>query len=403
MKLSLGITVFGLSNISLHLTIASVPTNNILSKNEDIVNGSCTEDVGCAHCVNRNGNKEILYIDPADPTTYSMKWDEISPYVKKYYGGLGWTQKYWDKEEDPIGVNPYDVSWAELQPKQRSALEFFGWNQVDFTEFMVTGVASHDNPPNDCTKLWQELIPSEKNAAFDLGFNETTWHRVIPPPGTPFKPEKMRLSLPATEKFDFDYLAELDIDVEVCELDDNEGDDEFGCDKVISMKEFIKEVVEDDLDDHYLKYEDTDIFKDVIDKKIGSIVRQDFKSALKSQGMFLPEWEPINMDSRNWVLLVGADETYTRLHLDWDAFNFLWVLEGRKRIILIPNTGQYECKVYLKGHSCWPDIDIFNSELPPEAVVVELGPGEGVSIPYQSWHAVQNLDATIAYGFRIIY
>ena len=40
-------------------------------------------------------------------------------------------------------------------------------------------------------------------------------------------------------------------------------------------------------------------------------------------------------------------------------------------------------------------------ELPDDAVVMEIGAGEGVMLPYLCWHAVQNLEATEAYGLRV--
>ena len=50
---------------------------------------------------------------------------------------------------------------------------------------------------------------------------------------------------------------------------------------------------------------------------------------------------------------------------------------------------------YVMGWNAIPDY-----ELPDDAAVMEIGAGEGVMLPYLCWHAVQNLEATEAYGLH---
>ena len=77
-----------------------------------------------------------------------------------------------------------------------------------------------------------------------------------------------------------------------------------------------------------------------------------------------------------------------------------------KRIIVIPNdestAGMFKCSSAVSRNSCWPGVDILHSEtLPPGAQEFILRPGEALMVPYLAWHAVENLEASVAYGFRI--
>ena len=40
--------------------------------------------------------------------------------------------------------------------------------------------------------------------------------------------------------------------------------------------------------------------------------------------------------------------------------------------------------------------------LPKLAMEIELGPGQGLAIPYLAWHAVENLVPTLAYSVRVL-
>eukprot|EP00978_Attheya_sp_CCMP212_P043725 scaffold290251_cov61-Attheya_sp.AAC.1 len=49
-------------------------------------------------------------------------------------------------------------------------------------------------------------------------------------------------------------------------------------------------------------------------------------------------------------------------------------------------------------YSVWPEVDILNGPLPEHAQEFILEKGEGIQIPYFTWHAVQNLEPCISYG-----
>jgi hypothetical protein len=46
-------------------------------------------------------------------------------------------------------------------------------------------------------------------------------------------------------------------------------------------------------------------------------------------------------------------------------------------------------------------VDILSGDLPDHAMEVKLGPGDGISFHHMCWHAVQNLEPTVAFGYRI--
>jgi len=325
---------------------------------------------------------------------FNYNWEQFPPSLVNYFESAGWTKDAWnwDYEEN----SPYELFWDSLISQHKKALMVFGWIKESWDIYIDTGSVPYENTPTDCTKIWNELTSTEKTAAYDLGWDSTTWHRVVPLEDVQFNPEKINLSIPTLNKYSFDYLQDMDIDVDVCE-GSAKKDDEFSEYYITTMKQFVQDVKKGSTK-FYLKYEDKMKHQDLLQEEIGDVVMKELKSAVKAKGIFRPEWE---LESSSWSFWVGANGTSTPLHIDDDSFNFLWVLEGRKRVVLIPNEGQFECKTFIPNHSCWPKLDVFNDELPSNAVVIELGPGEGIEIPYQAWHAVKNEDATIAFGFRI--
>lgn len=106
----------------------------------------------------------------------------------------------------------------------------------------------------------------------------------------------------------------------------------------------------------------------------------------------------------DWALWVGAEGSSTALHKDSYFVNYMYVVAGRKRVVLVaPSAGDSD--TYGAGHNCswfhgtcWPRVDVL-TEPPSEATVVEVGAGEGFHIPYLYWHAVENLQPTVAVSF----
>ena len=62
--------------------------------------------------------------------------------------------------------------------------------------------------------------------------------------------------------------------------------------------------------------------------------------------------------------------------------------------------GRYVCTVPRVGdNSCWANVDIL-SQPPAEAVEVVLRTGEALVTPSGWWHAVENLEPTVAVGLN---
>jgi hypothetical protein len=97
--------------------------------------------------------------------------------------------------------------------------------------------------------------------------------------------------------------------------------------------------------------------------------------------------------------------TVTHMHLDTDIFQFLYVVHGKKRVVVIPNDERTVnlYKPRRDGFSMWTDVDILNTTapLPKYAQEFILTPGTGLSIPYLAWHAVENMETSIGYNLRI--
>ena len=63
----------------------------------------------------------------------------------------------------------------------------------------------------------------------------------------------------------------------------------------------------------------------------------------------------------DWSLWIGRKGSTTALHKDHMHFNYLYVVQGLKRVVLIPEEEKrkYECdKVVFDGFDCWPEIDV---------------------------------------------
>eukprot|EP00978_Attheya_sp_CCMP212_P011424 scaffold28203_cov59-Attheya_sp.AAC.2 len=154
-----------------------------------------------------------------------------------------------------------------------------------------------------------------------------------------------------------------------------------------------------------MKYEDneqgliSDILASVIKEEMSKVLED---TPLKVIGTFGPEYESEELHDLT-TLYVGGVNSTSHVHLDHQAFNFIWVIAGRKRVVLIPNDPQSSLQVDLineAAYSVWPGVDVPSGPLPYDDVEFIPGPGEGMQIPYYSWHiyAVHNLEPSVSYG-----
>jgi len=319
----------------------------------------------------------------------ALAWNELSPERQSYYRSLGWTSEMWNIPDESWCL------WKDLSEEQLHALKALGWSEERW---------GGENP-DAYNKSWKNLTLEEKNAAITLGYKEDTWHTKTAMHD--FAPIVFPLSIPGLESMTLDYLETLDVTVFVVDGTaqvDDEDLDHFET----SMSEYIKMLRAGSK--LYLKYEDHDPVKAHISSLIGSKIIVHMmdalsKSPLREMGYYLDKYDTFPIFEDNYSFFVGGTNTSTPMHYDEDDFNFLWLLEGRKRVVLIPNdernAGNYKCVSDFVGHSCWTGIDILTGPLPEFAVEVELGPGDGLFIPGKTWHAVMNLEPSVAYGLRI--
>jgi len=107
----------------------------------------------------------------------------------------------------------------------------------------------------------------------------------------------------------------------------------------------------------------------------------------------------------SWALWVGANGSKTALHYDKDSINYLYVIRGRKKVVIFPHSEGspqwHQCDGgHFDANSCWTGNDVL-SHPPDHATVVYVGPGEALEIPFLYWHSVENLEPSIAVSYRL--
>jgi Cupin-like domain len=261
---------------------------------------------------------------------------------------------------------------------------------------------------------WADLSEDRQSYYAGFGWDEERWESVPDDREVsyePFRPRVVRaLSVPALQDIGFAELGRLLASHQVMLREGTlVGDDEYPPRQYVPMQEFLAEV-QSGSTRHYLKYDPEDeSWKESIEAGLGVGVLGSLFDALEPLGL-LPGRPCRAGGARQhpagygWTFWVGAANTSTGMHYDDEDFGFLYVTAGRKRVVMLPNdyrTANYTCETYIEGHSCWTGIDILSGPLPAHAVEFEVGPGEGIVIPTLAWHAVQNLEPTVAFGMLL--
>lgn len=127
-----------------------------------------------------------------------------------------------------------------------------------------------------------------------------------------------------------------------------------------------------------------------------------------SKGAWKESYAVLEERDYDWAMFIGAKGTNTAMHYDSDTFNFLYLIEGKKRIVVIPNDnrtqGMFDVETNEEGGTGWTGVNILDPSytLPEGAVDIIMEPGQGIAIPYLAWHAVENLEASLAVSLRIV-
>jgi mannose-6-phosphate isomerase-like protein (cupin superfamily) len=272
---------------------------------------------------------------------------------------------------------------------------------------------------NEIELLWDELPAHRREHWTKQGRDKDDFnskfshsrsdHSDIMAPGKDFRPTLVTVDIPKVKAFNFSFFETIDnIEIGLRESSPNKDDETFH--SSMTLQDYVKTIQSGD-HSLYAKIEDADNFKTSMAKEVGHVIIDEVAAALAESdlvgmGIFKPEWKDLDYETRDWALLMGGKGTTTAMHYDSDSFNFLYVVEGRKKVAMLQNVGlldedRFKIKTAYPG-SAWADLNLLDETQQPEGtLVIELGPGSGVVIPHRAWHAVENLEHTVAFGFRI--
>eukprot|EP00978_Attheya_sp_CCMP212_P034540 scaffold145101_cov59-Attheya_sp.AAC.3 len=329
-----------------------------------------------------------------------LEWEELSPEHRQSFICRGVSEEDWYQEQDDTLVFwYYCFYWHELGEEKERHLTTLGWNEEAWNAKLHDDIVFYR--PSAEVRTWSKLTPEHKEAALFLGFDSRTWHVRDWEGDRSFHHKKIKLDIPELLELDLDYLRTLEFKIQTHPEGKPGQDDETIPMIEMTMPEFVDGLREGR--DLYMKYEDTE--SGVFPLNIESTIKHSLSKALqnthlKDVGRFGPEYDDI--DARDSVsMYVGGVNSTSQVHLDLQSFGFIYVVEGVKRIILMPNdqrTSDQFPMVKEVFYSVWPGVDILNGPLPEHAQEFILEKGEGIQIPYFTWHAVQNLEPCISYG-----
>jgi len=323
-------------------------------------------------------------------------WHELDPASQQYWLDSDRSEDEWDTEL---------FSWEELPSFRRHHYQMQGWNKAAWD----SGDESL-KVLNEEALDWEELPADRLQYWTERGFTKEMWENGenlsgLNKIGNVFNPIKLKISIPELEAITIDALAGYDTYVGL--RDGNTTQDNESFIGKMHIKDYIPELRKGTT--KYLAMEDIDPYKKAFEEAVGGSVYKYLFDALngsdlQKRKLFTPEkWDSQFYD---WAMFAGSKGTSTSMHYDNDLFNFLWVSEGRKRIVLIPNddrtAGKFDITSAFSG-TAHTGIDILNKDMPlPEfAVEIEIGAGEGIYFPYMCWHAIKNLEDTLAFGWRL--
>jgi hypothetical protein len=274
---------------------------------------------------------------------------------------------------------------------------------------------------NEVEYGWYQLPDDRMKYWIDRGYTKQKWNReqakvhdsIDIKGDASAEPTVIKLPLKDLCSFDFSFFESLEGSEE--NIDVRYGVDLTTSDETpaakMSIKDFLSQFREGNTT---YKFDLEDINEEEGQfKELGEAITQNIKDGLTSNselggnnGVFKVEWQMLDSEEFTWAIFMGAKGTKSPMHFDTELFNFLYVVEGKKRVVLIPNDhrtdGMFKIKEFYSG-SAWTGLDVLSKdfELPEGSFDIELGVGEGLFIPYRWWHSVENLENTLAYGFRI--
>ena len=346
------------------------------------------------------------------------KWNDLSEQSKQVYqeeDGLSeeeWNFDRWiHNRQDAEGI-----LWEDICHSYRQELQARGWNKEAWNDHDGTKMSFY----NEAELNWEELSEDRRQQYIDDGYTERSYHRLarnaedgshndILAPAGEFDPRVLSLHVPEVQALNFTYLATLNVEVGLVDSIPDEESESFI--EAAPMGEYVKRIQAGE-NHTYAQMEDGDRFKRNLWKSIGSKVMRYLGTAIEASelveyGYYKREWMDLENGAYDWAIFMGGKSTKTAMHFDTDTFSFLYVVEGKKRVVMLENTGlvnetRFNVSSFFTG-SAWTDLNILEPENQPEGtVVMDVGPGQGIMIPHRAWHSVENLEHTIAYALRIM-
>lgn len=167
--------------------------------------------------------------------------------------------------------------------------------------------------------------------------------------------------------------------------------------KKMKIHEFCK-IMNDDTE-WYFKSEDEYDFLNIIGIK--NVVMKEFDKLFDNYS---------NVLSKDCSFWLGGKGSTTGWHTDIDDLSYLYVIEGKKKIHFASpkfNENMYEKKIFTNA-ARWSEIDFKNVDYQKypkfKDVKIEtyiLNSGDGIFIPKNWWHCVENMDETVAITYKI--
>ena len=301
-----------------------------------------------------------------------LDWDELTDEQRNLLRSHRYTERLWNCDAEPDSL----YRWNELSPERQEMWKLRGWNEERWEE------------EDDCEVSMQMSTPEE------------------------FKPLVVDITVPQLDEVTMERLRAHNAEIRLVEGEASYTNEEFA--KSMPLNQFIDKVQRGEKD-LYMHLEELMPEKRAFQKLVGDRVYNHLLPAIQQhgdltkEGIWKSEWDTLDRESLDWAMFIGAKESFTKLHYDSDVFNFLYVAKGRKRIVMIPNDertkGSFKTETNADGGTGWGSmINILDRSVPlPEyAVEVEVGPGQGIAIPHVAWHAVENLETSLAFSLRIV-
>ena len=316
----------------------------------------------------------------------------------------------------------------------------FLWWWADDEETYESYMKKHHNnagdsdlDANDCELTpddfldWDELSPEKQRVYKSRYYTKEIWDDPKRSPCDPplffgrsqdFHPLVVSMPIPAVQAVNMSVLDKMDVPVRLFDFYHHDAKDPtivtYQGVEEMPMKTYMKDYVCSGNTTYYLLMEDRMHEKKNIQHVVGTNIVQHMERAIETNeelaegGQWNPVWSGLPPENYRWAMFLGATGTRTEMHLDTDVFNFFYVVQGRKRVIIVPNDERNQEEF---GQVHWSttggegQLDyrlLDTTPLPDLALEIELGPGQGLAIPYLAWHAVENLEPTLAYSVRVL-